>query len=302
MSVTDAGALTKAIDKGREWLAQLRRDLGAETDAEALRALRATLQVLRERLPLAEVADLSAQLPVLLRGFFLEGWRPGAEPRRLRDETELLTAVQERYGRQPLDAKRAVRAVFKLLEDRISAGEIEDVKQVLPRALHGLWPQRGGAVLVVEGVERPVLEHAIGQFMSRGVLSVPAGAPLPVALDLMASARVRHLLVLSLGAPDEQPIHLRWVAGMLSNRDALGALRPGASTGPEWLLVRDVMTRAPLRSIGPDAPLRDAAGLMHELKVGSLLVIERERVVGIITSDDLLYAGSLRSAPEEARS
>ena len=43
---------------------------------QAYAAFRAAGHVLRDRLPMEAVLGLSAQLPMLLRGVFLEGWRP----------------------------------------------------------------------------------------------------------------------------------------------------------------------------------------------------------------------------------
>src|SRR5215207_10580617 len=54
--------------------------------------------------------------------------------------------------------------------------------------------------------------------------------------------------------------------------------------------VRDILAaKGPhVLSIGPDASVLDAALLMNEHKVGSLLVMEGGRLVGIITERDLL--------------
>jgi uncharacterized protein (DUF2267 family) len=38
--------------------------------------LRATLHALRDRLIIDEVAQLSAQLPMLIRGLYYKGWDP----------------------------------------------------------------------------------------------------------------------------------------------------------------------------------------------------------------------------------
>jgi uncharacterized protein (DUF2267 family) len=38
------------------------------------------------------------------------------------------------------DAADAIEAVFGLLERRISAGELSDVRHELPRELRALWP------------------------------------------------------------------------------------------------------------------------------------------------------------------
>jgi len=51
--------------------------------------------------------------------------------------------------------------------------------------------------------------------------------------------------------------------------------------------VSEIMS-APVISVGPDDDLMDAAQVMLEDKVGSLPVVERGRVVGIVTETDLL--------------
>jgi CBS domain-containing protein len=54
--------------------------------------------------------------------------------------------------------------------------------------------------------------------------------------------------------------------------------------------VRDILAvKGPhLQSIGPDATVLDAALLMNEHKIGSLMVMSAGRLVGIITERDLL--------------
>jgi uncharacterized protein (DUF2267 family) len=39
-----------------------------------------------------------------------------------------------------VDPEKVMRAVFKVLTRRISEGEIEDVKHLLPKSLQELWP------------------------------------------------------------------------------------------------------------------------------------------------------------------
>jgi acetoin utilization protein AcuB len=55
------------------------------------------------------------------------------------------------------------------------------------------------------------------------------------------------------------------------------------------LAVRDVMTRGVV-SVGAATSIRDAARLMHERKLGALPVVERDRLVGILTETDVLDA------------
>jgi uncharacterized protein (DUF2267 family) len=39
-----------------------------------------------------------------------------------------------------LNPELIARAVFKVLSDRVTAGEIEDVKHVMPAEIRELWP------------------------------------------------------------------------------------------------------------------------------------------------------------------
>jgi MHS family proline/betaine transporter-like MFS transporter len=64
--------------------------------------------------------------------------------------------------------------------------------------------------------------------------------------------------------------------------------RPGTS-GRKPVEVRDLMSRDVV-SIAPDSTLRDVAGLMREHKIGSLLVVSRDQMVGIVTERDLMRA------------
>lgn len=299
MTSIETSVFGKTVQKAHAWLEDLRVELGAASDAEAYRALRATLPALRDALTVHEVGDLSAQLPMLFRGLFLEGWRPTAPRQRVRDLRWFLAAVQARYGGQHVDAHRVATGVFKVLADHVTAGEIGRVKQALPHALRVLWP--GEAASVPPAAERCALGHVVGQYMSRGVLTASADAPLQDALETMAAASIRHLLVL---APDEvgrAPIRQRAVVGMLSDRDALHVMRrhPDEDVRLEWLLVRDVMTHTPLATLGPTADLSEAASLMHAQTISALPIVEEEVVIGIVTSDDLMYAFSreFASAP-----
>jgi uncharacterized protein (DUF2267 family) len=39
-----------------------------------------------------------------------------------------------------VDGEEVARAVFRVLANYISAGEIEDIRHALPKTLHTLWP------------------------------------------------------------------------------------------------------------------------------------------------------------------
>jgi uncharacterized protein (DUF2267 family) len=103
-------------------------------------ALRGTLHALRDRLTVEEVAQLGAQLPMLIRGFYYEGWDPTGKPLKVRDREQFLARIaQEIRDTGQTDPARAASAVFRVLAARIAGGEIEDVKQVLPPDIRDLW-------------------------------------------------------------------------------------------------------------------------------------------------------------------
>jgi CBS domain-containing protein len=57
----------------------------------------------------------------------------------------------------------------------------------------------------------------------------------------------------------------------------------------ERILVADIMTRDPV-TIGPDATLLDCARKMVKKRVGSLLIVDKKKLVGFIAEKDILWA------------
>ena len=128
------------FQKTNVWINVVREELAWDDSHKAYRALRATLQALRDRLPVAEVADLGAQLPMLVRGFYYEGWRPAGRVVRERRLDQFLQHIRTEFDREPdLDPEEVVRAVFRVLSRHVTEGEIHDVRRALPKAIRELW-------------------------------------------------------------------------------------------------------------------------------------------------------------------
>ncbi len=92
---------------------------------EAERATRATLETVRERIVGDEAKDLAAQLPKEL-GEYLRG-REGENGDHFPFK-EFIERVSAKEGVEPTVAIIHARAVFSVLEDAVSPGEIEDVR------------------------------------------------------------------------------------------------------------------------------------------------------------------------------
>jgi uncharacterized protein (DUF2267 family) len=123
------------------WLKELMARLGTGDRHLAYLGLRTTLHALRDRLAVDEAAHLGAQLPMLVRGVYYEGWRPAGKPLKEHSKEAFLAHVKAEAHAPEFEPEPAARAVFGLLAERITAGEIEDVKGVLPKPIRELWPE-----------------------------------------------------------------------------------------------------------------------------------------------------------------
>jgi uncharacterized protein (DUF2267 family) len=143
MSVTGLEVFDATVHKTNAWLKRLMEILDSQDRHLAYLALRATLHALRDRLTVEEAAELAAQLPMLVRGFYYEGWDPTGKPVRDRHLDQFLARIwQELPPSAPIDPEPAARAVFRLLAERIADGEVEDVRHILPAEVRELWGDR----------------------------------------------------------------------------------------------------------------------------------------------------------------
>jgi len=140
-TMTGLDVFDTTIHKTNVWLKEIADEINAPNRHQAYMALRAVLQSLRDRLTIEEAVQLGAQLPLLVRGIYYEAWQPADKPLKERDKEGFLSHISKYFARtEPdIDADRIARGVFKVLERRISEGEIEDVKSVMPKQLRELW-------------------------------------------------------------------------------------------------------------------------------------------------------------------
>lgn len=132
------------LQKTQVWLNALMTELDWEDHPhKAYLALRTVLHALRDRLTVEEAVHLGAQLPMLVRGFYYEGWTLTGKPRKERHKEEFLGHIKDAFKADVTARPDSIaRAVFKVLARHTSKGEIDDVKNILPKALHELWPHK----------------------------------------------------------------------------------------------------------------------------------------------------------------
>jgi acetoin utilization protein AcuB len=121
-------------------------------------------------------------------------------------------------------------------------------------------------------------EPMVQEFMSAQPYWIHAGAPLDRAKAVMAEHGIRHLPVMN---------NLT-VMGIISQRDinlALGL----EGTNPARLVVMDMCHGRPY-IVAPRSPLREVAAEMAARGIGSAIVMDGTRLVGIFTTVDACRA------------
>src|SRR5271157_2449042 len=131
MSATTIKAFDTTLQLTYAWLHELAEQMGTQDRHRAYHALWAVLHALRDRLPVAEVATLGAQLPLLVRGVYYEGWHPADKPLKGHRREELLAEIGAAFREdRDADPERVARAVFRLLGRHVTSGEVEGVKHL----------------------------------------------------------------------------------------------------------------------------------------------------------------------------
>jgi uncharacterized protein (DUF2267 family) len=125
-------AFHNTLQKTGEWLRDIRARLQWESDQHAYLALRAVLHTLRDRLRVTEAVHLGTQLPMLVRGFYYEGWTPLDKPLKFSRE-EFLEQVASYFREPGVDPALVTRAVIETMGEHIDPGELAKVVRVLPR-------------------------------------------------------------------------------------------------------------------------------------------------------------------------
>jgi CBS domain-containing protein len=117
--------------------------------------------------------------------------------------------------------------------------------------------------------------------MTRDVIVVPPELTLATAWRVMTREHIRHLPVVRAGA----------LIGMLSDRDVLlrGTLGKNGSIHVEpHLVVGEAMTPTPIATCEASTDVGELVRTMLDKKIDALPVVKGLRLVGLVTSTDLL--------------
>jgi uncharacterized protein (DUF2267 family) len=138
--MTVPSSIAHGVQQIQEWLKELRDNADLADESEALGVLRSVLHQLRDRLTPEEAIELGAQLPVIVRGIYYEGWRPSKTPEKVRTRQKFLDEVMIKMLPRRVAPEAAVRDVFALIAHHCDPGEVGDVIAQLPSDIKELWP------------------------------------------------------------------------------------------------------------------------------------------------------------------
>ena len=125
----------------------------------------------------------------------------------------------------------------------------------------------------------------VKDIMAKEIVTLEIGEELSLADDIMQLGRIRHLPV----------VENERLVGMISQRDLFKAsltslMGFGEKAKRDFLktvAVKEIMVKKVI-TVSPDADIKDAGRIMLEKRIGSLPVVENDKLVGLITETDIL--------------
>lgn len=112
-----------------EFTGQAQHRLGMPGTGETVRAIRATLMTLGQRIPEGNAEDLAASLPIEIK-WYLTG--AVHEHGQRFDWAEFVERVSEIEGTDPADAAYHARVVVDLVNEQVPASDFQQLRDMLP--------------------------------------------------------------------------------------------------------------------------------------------------------------------------
>jgi uncharacterized protein (DUF2267 family) len=137
---TGLAVFDTTVNETNRWLEALQEEVCCGRH-EAYSVMRAVLHALRDRLSPAGAMRLAAQLPLLLKGVFVEGWRPDETPIRSRTADDFVERVaSELPPGFEFNPGFVTRAAIKVLWAHMHGGALEKARGEVPADIRELWP------------------------------------------------------------------------------------------------------------------------------------------------------------------
>lgn len=138
---TGLAVFDSSVQDTNLWLKQIEETLAPCRRHDAYAALRATLHALRDALPAQVAVNFAAQLPMVLRGLYYEGWTLPERPARIKEFADFEALVDRILAPgYPFETRAAIGAAFAAIATFISAGEVDKLLTQVPPPVREVWP------------------------------------------------------------------------------------------------------------------------------------------------------------------
>lgn len=131
-------------NEGHTFIKAYAKHMGFGNDLDrAGRILTATLHGLRDIIPFAESLQLMAQFPMFLKAVYVNGWSSRRKVSRIKHMEGFIELVRQHDGVAAVNdfgyeddlAEKYIQLTFTFLRKNVSLGELEDVRDSLPKDL-----------------------------------------------------------------------------------------------------------------------------------------------------------------------
>ena len=130
--------------EGHTFIKDYAEHMGFGNDYDrAGRILTSTLHALRDIIPFAESLQMIAHFPMFLKAVYVNGWTTRRRPERMKHMEEFIELVRKHDGVAAVNdfgydedlAEKYIQLTFMFLRKNVSLGELEDVRDSLPKDL-----------------------------------------------------------------------------------------------------------------------------------------------------------------------
>lgn len=131
----------KYVEQANHWVQELSAELSMPEE-KAKRIIRVTLQALRNQIPTTASFHLMAQLPIIWKGIYVDGWILSDRYERMHDMHDYLESIRSvdqkmaayDFGNDE-QATHTVMAVWKMMANHISKNELLQICDTLPKII-----------------------------------------------------------------------------------------------------------------------------------------------------------------------
>jgi|SRR3954464_10127756 uncharacterized protein (DUF2267 family) len=139
--------VSKYAEEANEFFKRVAVELGDPQDTgKAYRITRAVLHTLRKKIDAGESMNLVSQLPMILKGIYVDGWKISPQqknhdgvPEFLQEIRDYLSRTAENDFPDEQEVLNGLFAVMRVLRNYVDEGEMEDIRAQMPRAIAPLF-------------------------------------------------------------------------------------------------------------------------------------------------------------------